>query len=74
MRAIRDKHGVTVGDVVTGNGKVGRYGGVGVNKRIKKLNVGTMVIALINARIDFGGGKPEFMPDYYESAKSKASS
>jgi hypothetical protein len=60
------------GDVTTGQGNVGYYGGDGLNPGTVSISVGDVVIALIDTRknmVDNSkigvGGLPEFIPTYY---------
>ena len=68
-----DKLGAgTYGDVTTGMGNVGYYGGDGINPGTVKISVADVVIALIDTRknmVDNSkvgiGGLPTFTPTYY---------
>jgi hypothetical protein len=53
------------GDVETGIGSTGYYGGVGINLPITKVGVNSVVQALITSRIQQCGVKPKFIPTYY---------
>lgn len=53
------------GDVVTGIGKKGYYGGVGLNRDAVFVGVNSVVQALITSRIQQCGVKPTFIPTYY---------
>jgi hypothetical protein len=53
------------GDVVTGIGKKGYYGGIGFNKDAVSVGVNSVVQALITSRIQQCGVRPKFIPTYY---------
>jgi len=53
------------GDVVTGLGKKGYYGNLGVNRDAVFVGVNSVVQALITSRIQQCGVKPNFIPTYY---------
>jgi muramidase (phage lysozyme) len=55
-----------VGDIETGTGKVANYGGTGANPAISKVNIATVVNALIKSRIQYSGNIPEYIPSYYQ--------
>ena len=52
------------GDVSTGGGNRGCYGGDGVNPSSVHVEVGTVVINMIKARIEVSGKPPSYIPDY----------
>jgi hypothetical protein len=60
------------GDVVTGNGNKGYFGGVGNNPDTVKINVKSVVQALITSRIQYSGNKPSFIPTYYNNVTNSA--
>jgi hypothetical protein len=64
-KPIITKDGVTWGDVTTGKGNKGYYGGTGINPDTVKTTVGTVVNALIKSRIQYSGKNPEYIPPYY---------
>ena len=53
------------GNVVTGAGNKGYYGGVGVNPSNVSTTVKTVCTMLIKSRIAHSGKKPSFIPSYY---------
>lgn len=61
------KNNKIVGNVNTGSGNTGYFGGVGPNPSNVKTTVKMMCISLINARIGYSGKKPSFIPDYYNT-------
>ena len=52
------------GDVSTGGGNRGCYGGDGVNPSSVHVEVGTVVINMIKARMEVSGKPPSYIPDY----------
>lgn len=61
------KSGEKVGDVGNGGGKRAYYGGVGPNGATSHFEIGTIVLNLIKARVELGGSKPSFIPDYVKN-------
>lgn len=62
---LKPKYGSTVvGDVVTGTGNKGYYGGDGNNPDTVKISVKDMVRILIKARIAYSGKNPSYVPSY----------
>jgi hypothetical protein len=59
------KGGITWGNVATGTGNKGNYGGSGINPDTVSTTVGTVVKALIKSRINYSGNNPSFIPTYY---------
>jgi hypothetical protein len=53
------------GDVQTGVGNAGYYGGDGTNPSVTKVIVKSVVIAIITSRLQYCGIKPKDMPSYY---------
>jgi len=66
-KPIITKKGVKWGDVETGKGNKGYYGGSGPNPDTVKISVGTVVNALIKSRIQYSGKNPDYIPSYYTS-------
>lgn len=54
------------GDLVTGIGNRSAYGGIGKNRKETREHVGAVAIAFIQARINYTGKNPEFIPTYFK--------
>lgn len=65
MPVIIKSNGDKVGDIISGTGQAGNYGGSGANPIKAKVSVKLMANTIINARIAYGGKKPSFMPTYH---------
>jgi hypothetical protein len=52
-------------NVVTGVGKRACYGGTSTNPAYTKIDIGESAKALIQSRINSGGGRPSFTPTYF---------
>ena len=61
----KSKTGAIVGDIETGIGSVGNYGGVGANASKTKYNVATIASLLVYTRKQYTKKSPEFIPTYY---------
>jgi hypothetical protein len=59
------KGGITWGNVATGTGNKGNYGGSGINPDTVSTTVGTVVKALIKSRTQYSSNNPSFIPTYY---------
>lgn len=67
MPIIYNQSNQKVGDVRTGSGRVGFYGGTGANPSQSKLGVKEMARVLIQTRINYSNKIPVFIPIYYNS-------
>ena len=65
MPVIYSKTNQKVGDVRTGSGQVGFYGGTGANPSQSKLGVKEMARVLIQTRINYSNKAPVFIPIYF---------
>jgi len=64
------KDGKNWGDVTTGVGNKAYYGGQGPNPANSKYSVKDVAQQLIQARIQYSGKNPSFIPSYYSGSKS----
>jgi len=64
-----EKGSTVVGNVVTGVGNSGYYGGDGNNPDVVKISIKDMVRILMKARIEYSGKNPEFIPSYCSDIK-----
>jgi hypothetical protein len=65
MPVIYSKTNQKVGDVRTGSGQAGFYGGTGANPSQSKLGVKEMARVLIQTRINYSNKAPVFIPIYF---------
>jgi hypothetical protein len=65
MPVIYSKTNQKIGDVRTGSGQLGFYGGTGANPNISKLGVKEMARVLIQTRINYSNKAPVFVPIYF---------
>lgn len=59
------KKGAIVGNIETGIGAKGNYGGVGANANDTKYNIATIANLLVYTRKQYTKKSPEFIPTYY---------
>ena len=64
---IKSGNRTKVGDVVTGAGQAGNYGGSGKNPSKAKVSIKLMANTIISARIAYSSKKPSFVPTYYNA-------
>lgn len=69
MPVVKKSNGQVVGDVQIGTGNIANYGGSGANPTHAKTSIKNIAINLINARINYCGKSPIFIPNYYAPYK-----